>query len=266
MSRQGFPRRLLIAALGSGALTLCAPPVRAGDAVYCITCKNPDQTYRCRITGVVSRPADALKLYCVIRTAKEGHHTSCSAQGGGASCDGLVKVYDYEGPALPEGLAADPRIKELTDKVGHDRRAFAQPKSAAPKTLFELGGRAVKASRKGITNARSALGGSTPAADPVSQPVAVPAPPNASPAKEAAAGYAAEPATIESPPVEPLPAEPPTSLRARARRNAPSTPPRMRAPRSAALRRKAIVASAAFSAIAAAGLRGNKRRAEGHRA
>ena len=55
-------------------LVCVAGSAQADEAAYCVTCTGPDQTYRCRVTGEGSKPSDALKLYCVIRTAKEGHH------------------------------------------------------------------------------------------------------------------------------------------------------------------------------------------------
>ncbi len=106
-----------------------------------------------------SRPSDALKLYCVIRTAKEGHHASCAAERDSAGCNGVEKVYSYDGP-MPEDLASDPRIKHFTDKIKRDQQTFDdKPKGDQPKTLVELTGRAVSASRKGLRNARGALGG-----------------------------------------------------------------------------------------------------------
>jgi hypothetical protein len=99
-------------------------------------------------------------LYCIIRTAKEGHHSSCSVERAAANCAGLEKVYNYEGPSIPAEIASDPRAKSLADRIAHDQQAFAKPKEgAAPKTLFELGGRAVSASRQGWRNARDRIGG-----------------------------------------------------------------------------------------------------------
>ena len=141
---------------------------------YCVTCKGPDEIYRCRVTGENIKPSDALKLYCVIRTAKEGNHASCSAEKATSACVGLVKVYTYDGPSLPQGLTSDPRVRELNRKVERDRRTFEEPSGKEPKSLFELGGRAVDASRKGLKNAGSAIGIGSEAA-----PQAAPAPPAA---------------------------------------------------------------------------------------
>ena len=80
----------------------------------------------------------------------------------------MEKVYSYDGP-MPEDLASDPRIKHFTDKIKRDQQTFDdKPKGDQPKTLVELTGRAVSASRKGLRNARGALGGSS---DPADQPL-----------------------------------------------------------------------------------------------
>ena len=49
-------------------------PAAAEGASYCVTCTGPDQTYVCNVTGEGTRRTDALKLYCIVRTAKEGGH------------------------------------------------------------------------------------------------------------------------------------------------------------------------------------------------
>jgi hypothetical protein len=145
----------------AACLTLCAPPrALAEDARYCVTCKNPDQTYVCHVTGEDAKPSDALKLYCVIRTAKEGNHASCSAERSDASCRGVEKVYSYDGPSIPQDLASDPRVQNFTEKVDRERREFEKPKGQAPETLVELTGRAASATRQGWRNARERFGGS----------------------------------------------------------------------------------------------------------
>jgi len=199
MGQRIHPRPFLFAVLATAALVFLAPSARAASADYCVTCKNPDETYRCRVTGVSSKASDAFKLYCVIRTAKEGKHASCSAEKATTACVGLVKVYSYDGPALPEGLTSDPRVRELNQKIERDKRAFQEPKGNEPKSLFELGGRAVSASRKGLRNAGSAIGvtssddkAAPPAAQPV-QPVPRAAPTAALPADPAPAPRTVEP-------------------------------------------------------------------------
>jgi hypothetical protein len=158
------PRPLSYAAFAAGLIICVAPSALAGEASYCVTCTGPDQTYVCRVTAGGSRPSDALKLYCVMRTAKEGPHASCSAERSSPACNGVEKVYSYDGP-MPEDLASDPRIKQFTDKIDQNQKAFEKPKGEQPKTLVELGGRAVSASRQGLRNARGRFGGASQEVD-----------------------------------------------------------------------------------------------------
>jgi len=164
MAWQFRQRPLSHVAFAAGLIVCAVPSALAGEASYCVTCTNPDQTYICRVTAGGSKPSDALKLYCVIRTAKEGHHASCSAERSSPACIGVEKVYSYDGP-MPEDFASDARIKNLTDKIEQNQKAFEKPKGDQPKTLVELGGRAVSASRQGLRNARSRLGGSSQEVD-----------------------------------------------------------------------------------------------------
>lgn len=161
-----FRQRPLSHVAIAAGLSFCAVRMASAEqATYCVTCKNPDQTYVCRVDAGGSRASDALKLYCIIRTAKEGHHASCAVEGDSPPCQGVEKVYSYDGP-MPEDIASDPRIKHFTDKIQRDQQTFAdKPKGNQPKTLVELTGRAVSASRKGLRNARSALGGSPQPSD-----------------------------------------------------------------------------------------------------
>jgi len=183
-------KALQIAGFAVGLFTVTSPS-SAKDATYCVTCTGPDQTYRCRVDAGGSKPSDALKLYCVIRTAKEGHHGSCSAVRGSA-CNGIEKVYSYDGP-LPDDLASDPRVKKLQNKIEREKKAFEKPKGDTD-TLVGLTGRAVR-------NARDRLGGSS---EPDDQPLPQePLPPSETPvppaSKEAQATIpeAAEPETGE---------------------------------------------------------------------
>lgn len=156
---------LRIAAIAASFACLAAAAL-AGDASYCVTCTGPDQVYRCRITGQGSKPSDALKLYCVIRTAKEGHHASCSAENATPACAGPEKVYAYDGPDIDQ-IVQDPRVKNLMSRVEHENKAFDKPKGEGPQTMVELTGRALTASRQGWRNAKSALGGSSGETEPL---------------------------------------------------------------------------------------------------
>jgi len=176
MCQRAYPRWLALALFAAAALAWAAPSARAASVDYCVTCKNPDEVYRCRVTGVGSKPSGALKLYCVIRLAKEGKHASCAAEAATASCVGLVKVYNYNGPTLPDNITSDARVRELQQKVERNQREFQQPKGNAPKSLFELGGRAVSASKKGLRNASEAMG-LTSSESQAPRPAAQPLPP-----------------------------------------------------------------------------------------
>lgn len=148
----------VLAGLTAAATMWLALPAPAAGADYCVTCKSPSETYRCRVTGSGVKTSDALKLYCVIRTAKEGNHASCSAEKATAACVGLVKAYTYDGPAIPENVTSDPRVRELQQRIERDQRTFKEPEGDEPTSLFDLGGRAVDASKKGLRNAGSAIG------------------------------------------------------------------------------------------------------------
>jgi hypothetical protein len=153
MYRPSYPT--YFAAAAAWLLAGAAGPAMSADATYCVTCKNPDQTYLCRVSAGGTKASDALKLYCVIRTAKEGNHASCSAVSG-ANCNGIEKVYSYDGP-MPEDFASDARIKvkKFKEKIEHEQKAFEKPKTDAPDTLVELTGRA----RERWRNARGSLTG-----------------------------------------------------------------------------------------------------------
>jgi hypothetical protein len=164
--------RVSLAATAAGLVVCAAPVARAEQASYCVTCKNPDQSYVCRVDAGGLKAGDALKLYCIIRIAKDGHHASCAAESNSSGCQGVEKVYSYDG-AIPDDIAADPRVKHFVNKLQRDQQTFDEkPQGDAPKTLVELTGRAVSASRKGLRNARSALGSSSadqplPSGDPL---------------------------------------------------------------------------------------------------
>ena len=115
---------------------------------------------------------DAVKLYCVERTAKEGGHASCGARDASAGCNGVEKTYSYNGPDIPEGLAEDPRVKKLMDRVQKEQKAFDKEDR---KSLVEVTGQAVSASRRGIRNMRASIAGRD-------EPEQSPAPSNPPPA------------------------------------------------------------------------------------
>jgi hypothetical protein len=95
-------------------------PAPAGEAAYCVACTGPDQTYLCRVTGEGASQNDIFKLYCTVRTAKQGRHASCAATQKVESCHGKLKTYHYRGPWLPASLAKNPQVQRFMSKIEQD--------------------------------------------------------------------------------------------------------------------------------------------------
>lgn len=151
MRAHAYPTSLAMSIVA--AALAASAPAAAQDAAFCVTCTGPDQTYLCQVTGAGMGRTDALKLYCIVRTAKEGGHASCGARNEVAGCIGETKVYAYDGPSLPTGQAE-------TTQAGVDETFDQQAgEEEAPPTLFRATGRAYSASRRGIRNVRSRFGG-----------------------------------------------------------------------------------------------------------
>ena len=140
-----FPLALLgLATLGS-LVALSPVPAAAGEAAFCITCTGPDQTYLCRVTGPGSSQNDIFKLYCIVRTAKQGRHASCAVTGPADNCHGAVKTYNYRGPSLPASLAENPRVKRFISRMEEnqatDIRLHSPPRqedaSSPPRSRFQ---------------------------------------------------------------------------------------------------------------------------------
>jgi len=177
--RFGWPRRATACCGVVFAVALfAAPPVaQAANVEYCVTCKNPDASYRCRLKGSGVTQSDAFKLYCVVRTTKEGGHASCAAKKN-PGCIGLVKVYQYDGPTVPSNVTNDPRLRQFNERVEQENRAFEDKRGGESNSLFELGGRAVDASKRGLRGAGAAIGlGGEAAPNPQAAPSPQAAPP-----------------------------------------------------------------------------------------
>jgi len=144
---------IVLASAGLAASLLAGPGSRAqaGETAFCVTCKGPDETYVCKVNGDLRGQSDALKLYCVVRMAKEGGHASCSARDDIAGCNGASKTYSYDIPDFPATLAADPRVKKFNNYVAREQRKFRQADEPSQSL--------VGMSRRGIRNLRASLGG-----------------------------------------------------------------------------------------------------------
>jgi hypothetical protein len=192
-------------AILAGALLAPAPPSRAGEAAFCVTCSAPSQTYLCRVTGAAVTQTDALKLYCIMHIAKDGRHASCGARNDVAGCQGDLKVYAYEGPSLPAHVGQAIEANETIEE-GTDESFDAQPKNETSKTLADT----YAASRRGIRNMRNSLRGESGREEP--PPVAAAAPAAASqgamPADALPASAAASGTLPELPGASPSPLSP----------------------------------------------------------
>ena len=93
----------------------------------------------------------------MVRTAKEGGHASCAAREATAGCHGVEKVYSYDGPAIPDMIAEDPRVKKVLGHIEKEQKAY--DKDDEHKSLVEVTGQAVSASRRGWRNMRASITG-----------------------------------------------------------------------------------------------------------
>lgn len=145
------------------ALFLLTPsPGLAETQDYCVICSDPDQTYRCQLNTLgASSGNKGMQLYCIIRLSKDGGHKSCAVRAASSAvCEGPVRTYAFTAPAIPSKLknAAD-KIRNSGNGTPDIQETPANQNEGEPKTLFEMTGRAVKASRKGVKNTRQAVGG-----------------------------------------------------------------------------------------------------------
>ena len=183
-------------AFAAGAMALLAFPAGAAEVTYCVTCENPNQTYVCRLKSDRSRPSDAMKLYCTIRTAKDGNHSSCTARHSEGNCAGVEKIYNFNIPDISPEVAGK-KMKKLQSKLSKENGTFAKPKDdGAPKTIVEMTGRAYSASRDRMRKIGGPEEAATPAASTPPQATTPSAPPPQA---------AAQPAS----PIEPAPQQAP---------------------------------------------------------
>ena len=165
--RSGWPWRAAVC-FGMALAVFCVAlpaATQAGSVEYCVTCKTPKASYRCRLEGGGVTPSDAFKLYCVVRTTKEGNHASCAAKKN-PNCAGELRVYAYDGPTLPGNVTGDRRLQDLNRRVEQQNRAFEDDRGDKPNSLIELGGKAYDASKRGLQGAGAAIGLGAGAQDP----------------------------------------------------------------------------------------------------
>jgi len=134
-------------------LARSAPLAHAGQTDLCVVCSEPQQTYICSVTTLRAMPSDkALQLYCIVKTAKDGGHRSCSiSRDTGVACDGKIMSYSYDGPAIPDALrsAAQPQpFGQPPERLATTPEAPPR-QPGEPETLVEMTSRAVKAGKAG---------------------------------------------------------------------------------------------------------------------
>ncbi|MGI9382452.1 MAG: hypothetical protein ACR2PO_04805 [Methyloligellaceae bacterium] len=149
-------RYVILTAATLGLTTASLDFGHAGAETYCVICKGPDQAYTCRVDTSKANPGlEALQLYCIVKTARDGGHKSCSATRQTATnCKGALRTYTYKGPSLsPRARQA---VGERLAPAGSD--AAGNSGADKPKTLMQFGSRAVKASGRGLRKAAGRTG------------------------------------------------------------------------------------------------------------
>jgi len=133
----------------------------AADTTFCVTCTEPNKTYTCTVDTPEAYPGTrALRLYCMVRTAKDGNHKTCGAKLSAASaCNGAPKTYTYKGPAIPSALQS--KAEKFLKKGQSEPDAAGDNGDDKPDTVVKMTTRAVKSSRKGLSSAGSGVRNAT---------------------------------------------------------------------------------------------------------
>ena len=154
-------RKLLVLIAGLVFVAFVSGAAEAGSQQYCVACKDPDQTYVCRVDTPNANPSDkGLQLYCIIRISKDGGHRSCAVQSNSAeACDGPVKAYSFQAPTIPPKLKSAVEQFQKSREKNADEPTLPSQKGGEPETLIDMTGRAVKATKKGLSNTGEAVGG-----------------------------------------------------------------------------------------------------------
>lgn len=154
-------RIALLGALGLAVAITAGASANAGEMTFCVTCTEPTQTYTCNVKTPEADPgARALRLYCIVRTAKEGSHKTCGASLSAASaCEGTPKTFTYKGPAIP--LALQSKAEKFLKKNQSQGDAAEDGDGDKPDTLVKMTTRAVKSSRQGLSSAGSGVRNAT---------------------------------------------------------------------------------------------------------
>lgn len=106
---------------------------------YCVTCAEPNATYRCVLSGARPGLSQSLQVACLTALAKDGGHATCAVKRGATvfECDGPVKSVAIGADAAP-GDAAPVAVVPPPAPPPPDPKA-------PPKTVLEAAQRAQKA-------------------------------------------------------------------------------------------------------------------------
>ena len=131
---------------------------RADETTFCLTCTEPARSYSCKVKTPDANPGPrALRLYCIVRTARDGGHNSCRASTSPReSCKGKKKTYTYKGPAIPKSVQSQAE-KLFGRNQPKPEKAEKKEEPSETDTLVGLTTRAVKSSREGLSGAGSGV-------------------------------------------------------------------------------------------------------------
>jgi hypothetical protein len=126
-------------------MMLAAGPVAAQE--YCVSCTQPEATYRCVIIDARPGNAQPLQVSCLTALARDGGHAQCSVKRG-------VTIFECDAPVKRVSVGTDPKasvpvdgapVLQPTPVVVAPPQPAAVDPAAPPKTLLEAAQRASRA-------------------------------------------------------------------------------------------------------------------------
>lgn len=157
----GHHRKYLVALFTALCVFMAQAGVAAADQrQFCVVCTEPAQTYVCEVRTPNTTPGDkGMRLFCIIRTSKDGGHRSCKVDDRDISqCAGPVKAYTFEAPKLsPEARSAIQRYRGRSSTPETQTNVPAQ-KGGEPKTLIDLTRRAARNSKEKLKDSGEVVG------------------------------------------------------------------------------------------------------------
>ncbi|MEM7620672.1 MAG: hypothetical protein AAF228_09455 [Pseudomonadota bacterium] len=122
---------------------------------YCVTCKGPEQTYRCQISSnLVGINPSAEKLYCAVTISKDKNHETCATHNTDqAQCAGIPVTYSYNSN-VPSSLLKYAKPQNSKPPLYKDE---LQKQDDTPKTLVDLTDQTLEDTRSGLNEAGKAV-------------------------------------------------------------------------------------------------------------